>query len=243
MNETSLFEVTINTAISVIGAVLPLIAIFTTFQALFLRLPATHILSLLKGAAISAAGLWLFLVGVEIGFLPYGRAIGEALGGFNHKWLAIPLGFLLGFITTWSEPAVRILCDQAEEVSSGYVRKTSILITICIGVALFVGLAAARVVYSIPLMYILIPGYSAAIIMLWFTQKEYVGIAFDAGGVATGPMANTFLLGLGLGLASATGGQNPITYGLGLVALIALAPIISVMVLGIILRIKINKKG
>jgi hypothetical protein len=243
MSGIAIFDTVVNTAIGVVEAVLPLIAIFTTFQALFLRLPMTHVLNLLKGSALSAIGLWLFLLGVQIGFLPYGQAIGEALGGFSHKWLVIPFGFLLGFITTWSEPAVRILCDQAEEVSSGYIRKRSILFTICTGVAVFVALAVIRVVYSIPLMYILIPGYSLAIVMLWFTQKEYISIAFDAGGVATGPVANTFLLGLGLGLASAAGKPNMITYGLGLVALIALAPIISVMMLGIIIRIRMRFKG
>jgi len=101
----------------------------------------------------------------------------------------------------------------------------------------------ARVVYQIPLLYILIPGYTLALVMVWFTQKEFVGFAFDSGGVATGPMANTFLLGLGLGLASAAGGENMIVYGLGLVALIALAPIISVMALGLIIRIKSRYRG
>ncbi|MFA7556105.1 MAG: DUF1538 domain-containing protein [Spongiibacteraceae bacterium] len=233
----------INTARGVVEAVLPLLAILAIFQVLFLKLPVTYVISLLKGTLISAGGLFLFLLGVQTGFLPYGKAIGEALGNFDYKWLVIPLGFLLGFITTWSEPAVRILCDQVEEASAGSIRKRTVLIAICIGVAIIVALGLARVVYQIPLLYILIPGYSLAIVLVWLTKKEFAGFAFDAGGVATGPMANTFLLGIGLGLASATGGENMAVYGLGLVALIALAPIISVMTLGFIIRIRNRYRG
>ena len=233
----------LGTAWGVVQAVIPLLAILAIFQALFLKLPTSYIINLLKGILISTVGLILFLLGVQIGFLPYGQAIGEALGEFTHKWLAIPFGFLLGFITTWSEPAVRILCNQVEEASVGVIRKRTVLYAICIGVAFFVALGMARIVYGIPILYILLPGYALAILMLWFTKKDFIGIAFDAGSVATGPMANTFLLGLGLGLASAVGSQNMMIYGLGLVALIALAPIISVMMLGIIMRIRIRYRG
>jgi len=238
LSGTTILYYLINTAQSVVEAVLPLLAILAIFQALFLKLPTSYFANLLKGTLISAGGLWLFLLGVQIGFLPYGQAIGEALGSFTHKWLAIPFGFLLGFVTTWSEPAVRVLCDQVEETSAGSIHKRTVLYAICIGVALVVVLGMARIVYSIPLLYILIPGYSLAILMVWFTHKNFVGFAFDAGGVATGPIANTFLLGLGLGMASVSGEQNLMVFGLGLAALIALAPIISVMALGLIVRIR-----
>jgi hypothetical protein len=228
----------VNIARGVFEAILPIVAILALFQALFMKLPVTYVVNLLKGTSISAAGLFLFLLGVQIGFLPYGQAIGGALGEFTFKWLAIPFGFLLGFITTWSEPAVRILCDQVEAASTGSIRKMSILYAICIGVALVMMLGMARVIYQIPLLYILIPGYTLAILMVWLVPKDFVGFAFDAGGVATGPIANTFLLGLGLGLASSIKGENVAVYGLGLVALIALAPIISVMGLGLLIRIK-----
>jgi len=239
----TIFDNLDTTTLGVIEAVLPLLVILIVFQVLFLKLPKTYVLNLVKGTVISAFGLLLFLQGVQAGFLPYGQAIGEVLGNFTHKWLVIPFGFLLGFITTWSEPAVRILCDQVEEASSGSIHKRAVLYAICIGVAFFVALGMARIVYSIPLLSILLPGYTLAIVILWFTKKEFVGFAFDAGGVATGPMANTFLLGVGLGLASATGDQSMIIYGLGLVALIALAPIISVMALGLIIRIRIRYRG
>jgi hypothetical protein len=237
------FSSLIRIAWDVVEAVILLLAILAIFQVLLLRLPTSYVINLLKGTLISAGGLILFLLGVQIGFLPYGQAVGEALGEFTHKWLAIPFGFLLGFVTTWGEPAVRILCDQVEEASVGVIRKRTVLQAICVGVACFVALGIARVVYSIPILYILIPGYALAIVMLWFTKKDFIGVAFDAGGVATGPIANTFLLGLGLGLASVVGGPDMMIYGLGLVALIALAPIISVMMLGIIIRIRIRYRG
>jgi hypothetical protein len=229
----------VGTAWGTIEAVIPLLTILALFQALFLKLPTSYIINLLKGILISTGGLILFLLGVQVGFLPYGQAIGEALGEFPYKWLAIPFGF----ITTWSEPTLRILCNQVEAASAGVIRKRTVLYAICIGVAFFVTLGMARVVYSIPILYILIPGYALAILMLWFARKDFIGVAIDAGGVAAGPVANTFLLGLGLGLASAAGSQNMVIYGLGLVALIALAPIISVMMLDIIMRIRIRYRG
>ncbi|MDO8579138.1 MAG: DUF1538 domain-containing protein [Dehalococcoidales bacterium] len=239
----NLFETALVTAIDVAQAVIPLLLVLLIFQILFLRQPVSYVSALLKGTLIASLGLWLFLMGVQIGFLPYGRAVGEALGSLSHKWLTILLGFVLGFITTWSEPAVRILCDQVEEASAGSIRKKGILVSICTGVAVFVALGMARVIYHIPILYILIPGYILAIMLIWFTKAEFVGFAFDAGGVATGPMANTLLLGLGLGVAASSGGQTLLRDGFGLVALIALAPIISVMALGLIIRLKIHNWG
>lgn len=231
-----------STTQGVVESMLSLLVILLIFHAFYIKLPKKHIHNMLKGILISAIGLWLFLLGVQMGFLPYGRAIGETLGNFPHKWLAIPFGFLLGFITTRSEPAVRILCDQVEEASGGTISKSSIFFTICIGVAFIVALGMARIIYSIPLLWILIPGYMLVIVLLRFTQKQFIGIAFDAGGVATGPMANTYLLGLGLGLASSSNSENMMINSLGLVSLVALAPIISVMMMGVRARFSLNTR-
>ncbi|MCL2150151.1 MAG: DUF1538 domain-containing protein [Dehalococcoidia bacterium] len=238
MNSINIFNNLGDTALSVIQAVLPLLLILVLFQVLFLKLPASYVVNLLKGTAISAVGLLLFLQGINTGFLPYGQAIGQAMSSLAYRWLMIPFGLIIGFLTAWSEPAVRILCDQVEQASSGAIRKMVVLIAICLGVAIFVAVAMARMVYDIPLLYILIPGYALAIIMFWLTQKEFLAIAVDAGGVATGPITNTFLLSLGLGLSSASSDQNLATSGLGIIALVTLAPIISVMALGIVVRIK-----
>ena len=238
MNRITVFIDFQSTVLSVAEAILPLVLLFLIFQFLMLRLPRRYVLSILKGSLLASAGLLLFLQGVQISFLPFGRAIGEALGALPHRWLLMPFGVLLGFFTTWGEPSVRILADQVEHASSGSIRQSTVLYAICIGVSLIVGLGMLRIGYGIPLLYILIPGYALVLVLIWFSDEEFLSIAIDAGGVATGPMANTFLLSLALGISSSQGGQDLIIHGLGLVALIALAPIISVMLLGFILAIK-----
>jgi len=178
----------------------------------------------------------LFLQGVSVAFLPAGREIGEAVAAIDQRWLLIPFGFLLGFLVTYAEPAVRVLCYQVGESSSGYIGESLILYTLSLGVAVSVSLGMARLVYAIPLLFFLIPGYLTAILLLPFSDREFIGIAFDSGGVATGPMAVTFLLSLAVGVAAGIEGRNPVTDGFGLIALIALAPILSVLVLGILYR-------
>lgn len=229
------------TAVSVLEAVVPLAVLFAAFQVLLLRLPRARATNILVGTALAAVGLFLFLLGVSVGFLPFGRAIGEALGALPRVWL-IPIGLLLGFLTTWGEPAVRILAGQVERASSGSLRGSMVLLAICFGVALWVGLGMLRIAYGIPLLYLVVPGYALAIVMIAFSDKGFVSIAVDAGGVATGPLANTFLLSLALGASAAMGDQDPVVNGLGLVALIALAPVISVMALGFIFSWKLRRK-
>jgi len=223
---------------SVIEATLPLVVIFIAFQLLMLRLPRRYALNILTGTALASLGLLLFLQGVSVSFLPFGKVLGEALGALHSKWLLVPIGFVLGFLTTWGEPSVRILADQVEETSNGSIRQSTVLYTVCIGVAAAVSLGMLRIGYDIPLLYILIPGYSFVLVIIWFSDRDFLSIAVDAGGVATGPLANSFLLAFALGISSSVGNQSPVVQGLGLVALIALAPIISVMSLGFIFRIK-----
>jgi len=229
-------------AVSVALAVLPLVALFTAFQVLFLRLPHREVSRIAAGTILASAGLFLVLVGLSIAFLPFGRAIGEAAGAMPHKWLLAPFGIVLGFVTTWGEPAVRILADQVEDASTGSIRRSLVLWTICLGVAAAVGLGMVRIGYGIPLMYFLVPGYLAVIGIMWFSEKGFVSIAIDAGGVATGPLANSFLLALALGASSAAGHADPLVHGFGLVALIALAPVVAVMALGILVRWKERRK-
>lgn len=230
------------TARGVALAVVPLAALFLTFQGLFLNLPAREVSRILTGTLLASIGLFLFLLGVGIGFLPFGRSIGEAVGSLPQKWLLAPFGVLLGFVTTWGEPAVRILADQVEDASTGSIRRSVVLWAVCIGVALATGLGMYRAAHGIPLLYILVPGYGLVIAIMGLSDKAFVAIAVDAGGVATGPFANTFLLALALGASSAAGSQDPLAQGLGLVSLIALAPIVTVMVLGLLVRWKERRK-
>ena len=229
------------TAWSVALAVLPLVALFMVFQLLFLRLPGRELSRILTGTLVASAGLFLFLLGVTIGFLPFGRAIGEAIGSVSQKWLVVPFGLILGFVTTWGEPAVRVLADQVEEASTGSIPRPLVLAAICLGVAVAVGIGLLRIVYGVPLLCLLVPGYALAIALMWFSDKGFVSIAVDAGGVATGPLANSFLLALAIGASSALG-RDPLVHGLGLVSLIALAPILSVMLLGLLVRLKERKE-
>ena len=222
--------------LEVAQALLPLLIFFGVFQVLFLKLPRVYVVNLVRGILVAFLGMVLFLQGVNVAFLPAGREIGEAVTAFGQQWLLIPLGFVLGFLATYAEPAVRVLGYQVAESSSGYIRESMIVYTLSFAVAISVSLGMARLVYGIPLLYILIPGYFLVIILLFLTDREFVGIAFDSGGVATGPMAVTFLLSLAVGVAAGIEGRNPVTDGFGLIALIALAPILSVLMLGILYR-------
>jgi hypothetical protein len=230
------------TAWSVAMAVLPLAVLFLLFQVLLLRLPSQDVRRILTGTAIAAVGLFVFLAGVAIGFMPFGTAIGEALGKLSHKWLLLPAGMFLGFVTTWAEPAVRILADQVDDASSGSIRRSMVLTTICIGVSLVVGLGFLRIGYGFSLLNLLVPGYALVTVLMWFCDTRFVAIAIDAGGVATGPLANTFLLALALGTSAAMEDRDPLVHGFGLVALIAMAPIISLVILGLLIRRKELRK-
>lgn len=224
-------------ALDVCLAVLPLAVLFAIFQLLFLRLPRREVKRIVLGTLVAALGLLLFLAGVALAFLPFGRAIGEALGRLPEAWLLLPIGLVLGFVTTWGEPAVRVLADQVEEASSGSIRASLVLWAMCAGVAVAAGVGLLRIALQLPLEWIVVPGYALVLVLLAASDRGFVAIAADSGGVATGPLANTFLLALALGVASALG-RDPIADGLGLVALIALAPIASVMVLGLVVRRK-----
>ncbi|HWK72954.1 MAG TPA: DUF1538 domain-containing protein [Povalibacter sp.] len=238
MTATVMLEELQSTARSVVMAVLPLVVLFAAFQIFLLKLPRKDVQRILIGTAIAAAGLFIFLLGVGIGFMPFGRAIGETLGSMSQKWLLLPAGVFLGFATTWGEPAVRILADQVDQASNGSIRRSLVIYTVCIGVSVFVGLGLLRIGYRIPLLYLLIPGYLLVASIVWLSDRSFIAIAVDAGGVATGPLANTFLLALALGASGAMGNQDPMIGGLGLVALIALAPMVSVMTLGLLMRWK-----
>lgn len=226
------------TAASVAVAVVPLAALFLVFQLFLLKLPRRAVADILMGTAIAALGLFLFLLGISIGFLPFGRAVGAALGTLDNTGVFVLAGVLLGLFTAWGEPAVRILADQVEEATSGSIRGSVVLYAVALGVAAWVGLGMLRIAYAIPLLHLLVPGYLLVLVLMWLCDRDFVAVAVDAGGVATGPLANSFLLVLALGAAEAMGGRDPVLDGFGFVALIAIAPIMSVMMLGVLVRLR-----
>lgn len=226
----------------VVQALAPLVVFFLLFQLFYLKLPKAYVTNMIKGLALTMAGLTLFLQGVQIGFMPVGTAMGQILGAMPRTWLLMPVGFMLGLVATIAEPAVRILSFEVEKASAGSIREKTILATLSLGVALFVALGMAKIIYGVPIHYIIVPGYLLALVMMRFCDPTFIAIAFDAGGVATGPMTVTFVLATALGIASAIEGRDPILDGFGLIALVAMAPILSVMALGIIVTF-MNKRS
>lgn len=236
MNSDSITGLAAEIASGVALAVLPLTLIFGVVQITMLRLPGKKVAEILVGTGVATIGLFLFLLGVSIGFLPFGHAIGRALGELEGWALPVAITVVLGFVTAWSEPSVRILADQVEEGSNGSIAGRPILYAICIGVAVWVGLGMLRIELDIPIMYFLGPGYALVTLLMFLNGREFVSIAADSSGVATGPIANSFLLSIALGAAASQPAYDPILHGLGFVGLIALAPLISVLILGLILQ-------
>ena len=242
MNGTALITALVAAVRGVAVAVGPLAALFAGLQVAFLKLPRREMKRIAVGTVVASAGLLLFLLGVGMAFLPFGQAVGEALGALEPQWLLLPFGAVLGFVTTWGEPAVRILANEVEEASAGSIPRPLVLYAICGGVAVAVAVGLLRIAYEIPLLYVVAPGYALVLAIMWFCDQGFVGIAIDAGGVATGPLANTFLLALAFGVAAGLDRSDPLASGFGLVALIALAPVISLMLLGLVVRWKERPK-
>jgi len=224
--------------IEVLLALIPIVIFFMFFQLRYLKLPSFEVTKILIGMLMTAIGMIIFLYGVYNGLYPIGFKMGEFFGNLEQIWILIPLGFILGFLATFAEPAVRVLSYQIEKSSSGYIRAKLMLYTLSFGVAVFVAVSMAKLVYGIPFLYIIVPGYLLALVLLWLSDKDFIGIAFDAGGVATGPMAVTFLMSMVVGMASGHSGRDAVIDGFGLIAMIALAPIIFVMLLGIYVKYK-----
>jgi hypothetical protein len=228
---------------SVLLAIAPLVLVFLLFQVFLLKLPVRRVAQILTGTLVAAAGLFLFLSGVALAFLPFGRVVGEALGALDGTWLMVAIGVVLGFATAWGEPAVRVLADQVDEASNGSIPAGLVLNAICAGVAAWVGIGMLRIALGLDLLYLLVAGYGLIVVLMWLSSKDFVPVAADAGGVAAGPLANSFLLALALGASSASGADDPVVNGFGLVALVTLAPTISVMAVGVLVRWKTRRQS
>jgi hypothetical protein len=230
----NIFEGFSHVLLDVFTALAPLAAVFLFFQLFFLKLPLRKVLDIGMGFLLTFLGLSIFLQGVHVGFLPVGELMGKQLGTLPNKWILLPIGFVIGFFVIYAEPAVSVLINQVEKVSGGYIPGKLLLYTLSIGVGLAIVAAFIRIFLGISLWYFLVPGYIIALILVKFSSKTFTSIAFDSGGVATGPMTATFLLALFVGVASVTEGRDPLLDGFGMVALVALAPILSVLTLGIL---------
>lgn len=216
---------------TVSAALAPLLAILALFQIFLLRLPPRQMRRIVTGFVYAWLGLVLFFLGTDTGFIPVGKALGAALGALRFNWILVPLGCVIGAVVVCAEPAVWVLTEQVEEVSGGNIRKPVLLAALAIGVAVSVGLSMWRVLAGFSIWYLLAPLYAAALALTFITPKLFTAIAFDSGGVASGPMASTFILSLTLGASQGSGG-NPATDAFGLIAMIAVTPLVSIQILG-----------
>ena len=212
---------------------LPIIGVFILFQILTRNYHKRQILRMAVGFAYTIFGLIFFLTGVNVGFTPVGNLLGSNLTQGNMKWLLLPMGMVVGYYIVKAEPAVQVLNDQVEELTGGMISHRMMNIALSGGVACAVTLAMVRVLTGISIYWIIIPGYLLALILSRIVPNVFVGIAFDSGGVASGPMTSTFLLPLAMGACTALGG-NVGTVAFGIVALGALAALIAIQIMGLI---------
>jgi len=223
-------------------ALLPMIVIFLVVNAVFLKLPLRRILRMGVGMIYTYLGLVIFLLGVNYGFLPAGGYLGETLASMSYSWIIIPVGILMGLTIVLAEPAVWVLTQQIETITAGLISKRVMLATLSIGIAVAVGLSMFRIYTGLHIMWFLIPGYLLALILMRHVDTIFTAIAFDSGGVASGAMASTFVLPFALGACSAKGG-NVLTDAFGVVAMIAMIPLIAIQILGVVFRLKSERSS
>lgn len=226
----------------VVVSLLPILAVFIIFQLFSKRYHNRQKWRVAMGFLYTYFGLVLFLCGVNVGFAPVGTMIGRELASSSQKWVLVPIGMLIGYFIVKAEPAIQILNRQVQSVTNGAVSAKAMNRCLSIGVAVSLGLSMLRIIVGIPIQFIVIPGYIIALVMSRFVPKIFVGIAFDSGGVASGPMTSTFLLPLCIGACEMLGG-NIMTDAFGAVALVALTPLISVQIMGIAYRLKLNAQA
>ena len=222
-------------------ALLPIFVFFLLFQVFALRLRKLPFVKILIGMAYTFLGLVLFLTGVNVGFSPLGYVLGGAMVEQGLSWLLVPLAMLMGWFIIDAEPAVYILNKQVEELTSGAISAKAMGMSLSIAVALANGLAMVRVLTGAPILYFVVPGYLIALALTFFVPPTFTAIAFDSGGVASGPLTATFMLPLAMGACMAAGG-NVMTDAFGIVALVAMMPLITVQVMGGIYVLKSRAK-
>lgn len=197
---------------------------------------------ILVGLLYAYIGLVLFLTGSSVGFMPAGAYLGQALAGLPYRWIIVPLGMVIGYFIVAAEPAVYVLMKQVEELTSGAIRGKTLKISLSIGVSTSIGLAMLRVLTGVSVLWMLVPGYGIALLLSFFVPKLFTAIAFDSGGVVSGPMTAAFLLPFAMGACSAVGG-NFLTDAFGVVAMVAMTPLITIQILGLISILKSKQRG
>ena len=218
-------------------SILPITAFFFLFNFFMLRLNSRLLSRIGLGILYTYIGLTIFMTGANYGFMPAGAYLGQMLGELPFRWIIVPIGMLIGYLVVKAEPAVYVLMRQVEDLTDGAITGRSLQLSMCVGVGISVGLSMLRVMLGINVLWIIVPGYVLALGMSFVCPRLFTAIAFDSGGVASGPMTAAFLLPMTMGLCTALGG-NLATDAFGVVALVAMTPLITIQGLGILYRIK-----
>lgn len=222
-------------------AIGPIVVFFLVFRALSGGRGTKGLGKIFVGVAYTYVGLVLFLTGVNVGFMPVGAFIGEGFVDSSFKWLIVPVGMIMGYFIVAAEPAVHVLKKQVEDVTAGMISGRLLSLTLSVGVAVAVGLSLVRVLTGISILWIIVPGYVISLALSFFVPDIFTSIAFDSGGVASGPMTATFLLPLAVGASATVADGNIVTDAYGLVALVAMTPLIAIQVLGLVYKVKQSK--
>ncbi len=218
-------------------SILPITVFFFVFNFIMLRLNQTLLARIGLGLLYTYIGLTIFMTGANYGFMPAGVYLGQTLGSLSFRWLIIPVGMLIGYLVVRAEPAVYVLMRQVEELTDGAISGKSLQLCMCAGVGAAVGLSMLRVMLGLNVLWLIVPGYVLALGMSFVCPKLFTAIAFDSGGVASGPMTAAFLLPMTMGFCTAMGG-NLATDAFGVVALVAMTPLIAIQGLGLLFRFK-----
>lgn len=230
--------------IEVIMALSAIVVFIVIYEFIVLKENKKHIIKIMIGLIYTFIGLVFFLTGAKIGYMPLGSFFGKAIASIDFNWIIIPISMIMGFFVVMAEPAVHVLNKQVEEVSSGTISKKVMLFTLAIGVSISLGLAMLRIICDFSIWWIVLPGYLIALLLSLYTPKMFTAIAFDSGGVASGPMTATFILPFATGACAAVSSgsaQAIMLNGFGVVALVAMTPLIVVQVIGAIYKYKLNK--
>ncbi len=234
---------TLGSMIEVLIAIAPTLIIFLIYNFIFIKLPIKKIVELLIGFGFAYLGLTLFLGSTSAVMTPIGNYVGSMLGSCEN-WLIILVSFVIGLVTILCEPAVHVLTTQMENISDGHIRKITVLLTLSLGVGVAIALATIRAIYNFSIMYYMVPGYIISLVLMFICPDIYTAMAFDSGGTASGPMSSSFVLPMLVGIVSALKLKNPETeinyyeQAFGLIALIALTPVIAIQILGVAQNVK-----
>ena len=226
-------------------SLVPILAFVLIFELLVFKDSRRNFVRIIVGLLYVFLGLVIFTIGATAGFSPVGSFIGKTIAQSESKWQLIPIGMIMGFFVVMAEPAVHVLNDQVEEITGGAISKSTMVLSLAFGVAFSIGLAMTRVLFDFSIWWILVPSYVLAFVLMFFSPKVFTSIAFDSGGVASGPMTTYFLLKISMGAcyvlySTESGVDSAKMYlnGYGLVAFVAMTPLIVLQILGVIYKVK-----